>query len=108
MSTTGVPPTDNPVESGTKSRTQRAQKPRATTQSRSPRRRRRQPRPNSPRRLPARPENFRLSDWSTMGKVTDFVLGALGAGSSSAVAVPSPLRFDGQARPGVPDMERTS
>jgi acyl transferase domain-containing protein len=27
--------------------------------------------------LPERPENFRLSDWSTMGRVTDFVFGAL-------------------------------
>ena len=42
--------------------------------------------------LPERPENFRLSDWSTMGKVTDFVFGALVADAGAgAVAVPSPM-----------------
>jgi acyl transferase domain-containing protein len=41
--------------------------------------------------LPERPENFRLSDWSTMGKVTDFVFGALGADAGDAAAVPSPV-----------------
>jgi acyl transferase domain-containing protein len=42
--------------------------------------------------LPERPENFRLSDWSTMGKVTDFVFDALVADAGNgAVAVPSPM-----------------
>jgi acyl transferase domain-containing protein len=42
--------------------------------------------------LPERPDNFRLSDWSTIGKVTDFVLGALAADpGNGAVAVSSPM-----------------
>jgi hypothetical protein len=53
--------------------------------------------------LSERPENFRLSEWSTKGSVTDFVFGALRGRCRTVAQVVG----RGRAQPGRAHMEQT-
>ena len=59
--------------------------------------------------LPARPTDFRLSDYSTMGRVAAFVFGALTAPAHSSAPLPYRFCFDqGALRPATSEVKEKS